>query len=116
MLARQNRLRSASDIARVYKRGSYGGSGGTLSAKMAPSGRRVSRIVVVVGKKVSKRAVVRNRIRRRLIGSLASHWATVTPGYDIVVSVHADISELPAAALEDHLTRALTRAAGNTKS
>ena len=73
-------------------------------------------MVVVVGKKVSKRAVVRNRIRRRLIGSLAGRWETVLPGCDIVVNVHTDISGLAVASLEDHLTRALTRAAAIAKS
>jgi len=114
MLARAFRLRAAAEIARVYKRGAYG-SGGPLSVKAAPSGRPVSRAVVVVGKKVSKRAVVRNRIRRRLVGILEEHWQTLGTGYDIVVSVHADISELPAPALKEQLIRALTRA-GVTKS
>lgn len=110
MLARANRLRSAADIARVYKRGAYGGSGGALSVKAVASGRPAARAVVVVGKKVSKRAVVRNRIRRRLIELLRDRWATVEPGYDIVISVHADISELPTAELTGHLAKAFTRA------
>ena len=110
MLARQFRLRKAADITRVYKRGSYGGSGGVLSVKATPSGRPHPRVVIVVGKKVSKRAVVRNRLRRRISGDLERSWATLRGGYDIVVSVHRDVSELPAAALSDHLSQALTRA------
>lgn len=86
-----------------------------LSVKAAPTGRSGSRIVVVVGKKVSKRAVVRNRIRRRILGLLAASLETVAPGYDIVVSVHTDISELPSPTLKEHLTRAFARA-GITKS
>jgi len=81
-----------------------------LSVKAAASGRPESRAVVVVAKKVSKRAVVRNRIRRRLIENLRAVWTTVLPGYDIVLSVHSDISELPAADLSQHLSRALARA------
>ena len=110
MLAQQYRLRSAADIARVYKRGAYGGSGGVLSVKAVNFGRPYSRLVVVVGKKVSKRAVTRNRIRRRIIESLRSRWATVLPGYDIVLSVHADISEMATVILESHLVKALRRA------
>jgi ribonuclease P protein component len=110
VLARANRLRQARDITRVYKRGAYGGSGGVLSVKAAAVGHSVSRVVVVVGKKVSKRAVVRNRIRRRLIGALRENWATVRPGYDIVVSVHTDVSGLPTDKLLGHLTQALDRA------
>lgn len=110
MLARENRLRSAADIARVYKRGAYGGSGGALSVKSVKSGRPSSRLVVVVGKKVSKQAVTRNRIRRRIIENLRSSWATVLPGYDIVISVHVNISEIPALELQQHLVKALGRA------
>jgi ribonuclease P protein component len=110
VLARENRLRSAADIARVYKRGAYGGSGGALSVKAAKSGRAHTRLVVVVGKKISKKAVVRNRIRRRLIEGFRSRFETVAPGWDIVLSVHTDISELPATAIAEHVAQALSRA------
>ena len=110
MLASSHRLRSAADIARVYKRGSYGGSGGALSVKAVSSGRPDYRLVVVVGKKVSKKAVVRNTIRRKLVELVRTNQATVPGGYDIVVSVHADISQLATSALAAHLTKALGRA------
>ncbi|MDB5178129.1 MAG: ribonuclease protein component [Patescibacteria group bacterium] len=109
MLARPNRLRKAPEIVRVYKKGAYGGASGVLSVKAAPSGRGQSRAVVVVGKKVSKRAVIRNRLRRRLAADLYQRWATVRPGYDIVITVHSDVSDVPAAQLSAHLTQALTR-------
>jgi ribonuclease P protein component len=110
MLASANRLRKSSDISRVYKRGSYGGAGGVLSVKAFASGRRDSRAVVVVGKKVSKKAVIRNRIRRRILGILNSRWATLGVGYDIVISVHKDISELAADKLTQSVSTALDRA------
>ena len=110
MLAREFRLRSAADIARVYKRGAYGGSGGALSVKAVKSGRALNRAVVVVGKKVSKKAVVRNRIRRRILELLRPLATTAAPGWDIVLSVHSDISALPAAELREHVARALDRA------
>jgi ribonuclease P protein component len=110
MLAREHRLRKASDITRVYKKGAYGSAGGVVSAKAVASGRSVMRAVVVVGKKISKKAVVRNRIRRRLLGLLSSELATVRSGYDIVISVHSDVSELPTDTLRTHLLGALKRA------
>ena len=110
MLARENRLRKASDITRVYKRGKYGSAGGVLSVRAAYTGHTHPRVVVVVGKKVSKRAVVRNRIRRRVVGDLERTWATLRAGYDIVVSVHSDVSDLSANELSGHLSKALTRA------
>lgn len=103
-------MRSSADIARVYKRGSYGGSAGALSVKAIKSGRALNRAVVVVGKKVSKKAVVRNRIRRRLIEQLGPLLTTAAPGWDIVLSVHADISALAPAETAAHVARALDRA------
>lgn len=108
MLAAPNRLRKAYDITRVYRRGRYGGSG-VLSVKALATGRPDSRATIVVAKKISKRAVVRNRIRRRLAGVLRDEWQTVRPGYDIVVTVHQDIAREPAAALQEALTAALMR-------
>jgi ribonuclease P protein component len=49
-----------------------------------------SRAVVVVGKKVSKKATVRNRLRRRVAAELQQQWATVRPGYDIVLTLHSE--------------------------
>lgn len=108
MLSRENRLRKARDIDRVYKLGRYGG-GGNLSVKSRPNGYAQSRAVVVVGKKIDKRAVVRNRIRRRLAALLSQKWGTVAPGYDIVVSVHRDISEVESSQLTKQLQHGLER-------
>jgi ribonuclease P protein component len=81
-----------------------------LSVKAIKTGRAESRVVVIVAKKISKRAVVRNRIRRRLVEYLRTNWATVTPGYDIVVTAHSDIAELPSAELATATIKALKRA------
>jgi ribonuclease P protein component len=109
VLAAANRLRKPKDISLVYRRGIYGGVG-DLSVKVAPNKLVVSRLVVVVGKKVDKRAVVRNVIRRRLVGVAQEMWATLPPGYDIVVSVHADLSHRPFPELRRMLEDALRRA------
>ncbi len=110
MLAAKNRLRKPYEIARVYKKGVYGGAEGVFSIKVVANNQPLSRVVVVVGKKVDKRAVVRNRNRRRLIGQLQEIWATVPAGYDIVISVHSDTSALTPARLRQLLTDALRRA------
>lgn len=110
MLKSVNHLKKNHDIMRVYRRGAYGSGSGLLSVKAAPNGILHSRAVVVVSKKIDKRAVVRNRIRRRLNGRLAEIWTTVAGGYDIVISVHMDLSELPTQQLATSLNEALSRA------
>lgn len=110
MLSSDSRLRKPYEINRVYKRGLYGSGEGLISVKVWRSGRAQSRAVVVVGKKVSKRAVVRNSNRRRLAAQLRGIWGTVACGYDIVVNVHQDTAELTPLHLSQLLRGALGRA------
>ncbi len=108
MLARDLRLRQSRDIARAMKRGRTGYAA-QLHLKANFSGLPQTRVAIVVSKKVAKKAVVRNRIRRRLSGILAEQWQTVLPGYDIVILVHEDISELAADKLTAQLAGALNK-------
>ena len=110
MLAAPNRLKKRYEINRVYKQGAYGAASGLLSLRARPNKAEISRIAVVVSKKVDKRAVARNRMRRRISGLLREAWGTLTPGYDIVISVHSDVSHLAAPQLREALTKALARA------
>lgn len=109
MLPSQHRLKKSFEIAKVYKKGVYGGAG-VLSAKAAKTGKPNSRLVVIVAKKISKKAVVRNRIRRRIVEFLRTKWGTVAPGYDIVVTAHQEISEISKSDLEIATIKALKRA------
>ena len=109
MLARGQRLRRRSDIARVYAQGRTARQG-SLSLKYLSRGRDRSRVVVVVGTKVSKRAVVRNRLRRRLLAQLRELLPKLAGGYDIVISIHEDISQLAPAHSQAQLERLLHQA------
>lgn len=115
MLASRHRLKQTRDINRVYARGRFGGAP-DLTAKALSNHQAYSRAVVVVGKKISKRAVVRNLIRRRTAAQLAGIWKTVLPGYDIVITVRADLSTSPSPELVHQLTGALHRAGVLAKS
>jgi ribonuclease P protein component len=63
--------------------------------------RRPYRAAIVVSRKVSKSAVVRNRIRRRLYESIRTSPAGVAPGTDLVFTVFDErLGGLPAAELQ----------------
>ncbi len=109
MLARDRRLRQGRDIERVYRQGRYGNAEG-LQVKARPSGLATARLVVVVPKKVSNKAVKRNQLRRRLIESARAQWQTVALGYDIVVTVRADLSDVTPTVLAERLRKALASA------
>jgi ribonuclease P protein component len=109
MLAQDRRLRKSRDIERVYKKGRFGGAK-DLTLKALITHQPMTRATVVVAKKISKKAVVRNRIRRRLMEILAANWETLAPGCDIVVTVRSDVSDFSGSELTGQLLGALRRA------
>ena len=63
MLPRENRLKRDKDFQTLFKSG-QGVYGSICGAKWQKNKLNLARIAVVVGTKVSKKAVVRNRLRR----------------------------------------------------
>ena len=114
MLAQNRRLRKSRDIESVYKKGRFGGAK-DLTVKALLAHRPLTRATVVVAKKISKKAVVRNKIRRRSMEILAANWQTLTPGCDIVVTIRSDVAELAGAELQRQLLEALKRAGAMSK-
>jgi ribonuclease P protein component len=109
MLSKDKRLRLGRDISRVYSRGRYAGAG-IISLKALETKGPGSRAVVVVSKKVSKKATLRNRLRRRVTAILEAQWQTVRPGYDIVVTVHEDLADVSPQQLQAKLRSLMERA------
>ena len=109
MLQQSRRLRKSRDIERVYRQGRFGATG-SMHAKVLNLPGTETRVAVVVAKKISRKAVIRNRIRRRLVEILAQHWETLRPGCAIVVTVRAEVSTLSPAELERSLLGALSKA------
>ena len=99
MIARVYRLRTAADFNKTYQRG-RSVNADTLYVKHYQSHFENSRVAVVVSKKVSKRAVVRNRCKRRVIEVVRKNWQHVAPGHNFIITVKQDISALPAAQVE----------------
>jgi ribonuclease P protein component len=108
MFNRQARLRKERDIMRVYQKG-RGAVNEWLGIKALSSPVGETRIAVVVSKKVDKRAVVRNKNRRRVAGILQGQVQTYLPSCDIVVTVRQDLSGLSHAELTDLVTGLLKR-------
>lgn len=110
MFSRQSRLRKERDIMRVYKIG-RGVSDANMSIKALKSGLTQNRTVVVVSKKVDKRAVVRNKNRRRIASIVRNLGETYLAGYDIVVTVRCDMTQLDHAQIEANIQQLFKRLA-----
>ena len=82
----ERRLKKELDFKRVLKTGNtYRGI--LLFIKYTTSPNTPSRFGITVSAKISKKAVVRNRIRRLLSETIQAHALSKTSGYDTVVVV-----------------------------
>jgi len=90
MLPKDNRLKKKMDFTRIYRKGrSY--STLYLWIKVLPNHLDHNRIGFVVSRKVSKKAVTRNQIKRRLRFLMRSYLPLISPGYDIVLTGRREI-------------------------
>ncbi len=105
-MTRYERLRRRQDFAAVHREG-RSTSGDLLVLRIRPNDLPFNRYGYSVGKRVGK-AVVRNKVKRRLraaIAGMAAPLAEAAAGRDVVI-----IARAPAATVDyDELVRALTR-------
>ena len=87
MLRKEFRFHRQNRVKRVYQKGKTV-KAGPFSLKYYKQPRpEGSKAAVVVSKKVDKRAVARNRIRRRVYEILRTKWDEVEAGYDLVFTI-----------------------------
>jgi ribonuclease P protein component len=86
MLSRKNLLKKKTDIERVFKKGK-GFKEDFLLLKAVKNSLGLSRFGFVVSQKVSKKAVLRNKIRRRLKEILGAKLKRIKNDYDCLLIV-----------------------------
>lgn len=111
MIVRRHRFHGYGSLKGVYSRGQTI-RGGPLSLKF---GRRDPskpyRVAAVVSRKVSKSAVIRNRIRRRLYEAVRRHEGKIPPGTDLVFTAFGEsLADVDADKLEKLVTDLLQKA------
>lgn len=107
MLARAYRFHGYHSLDAVYRRGTTVRGPFTMLRYLSNPKRQQYRCAVVVSKKVSKSAVTRNRIRRRIYEIVRNHYQTAAP-VDMVITVFDEAAAtMPADQLESAITRQL---------
>lgn len=91
MLPIQYRLRNKSDFETVKKEGQIVHSKFFSFVSCDRGGKEPSRFGFIVSTKISKSAVVRNRVRRLLCEAIQSLLPKMKPGYDSVILVRPAI-------------------------
>jgi ribonuclease P protein component len=112
MISRPFRFHGYNSLRRVYKTGSIQRTD-LMSLRHAPSKKTNYRLAVVVSKKVSKKAVVRNRIRRRIYEAIrrlhnetGQNWSQ-----DIVITVFDEkAATIAATKLQEVIEKLLQKA------
>lgn len=87
MLPKENRLKKKKDFENVFKRGK-GVKENFLFFKWTNNNLKESRFGFVVGKKFSKKAVVRNRIKRRIREVVRINLPQIKKGIDGVFIIN----------------------------
>lgn len=111
MIGRSNRFHGRGGIQRLQRNGKSVRFG-AFALRYAPNPQRKSyRLAVVVSRKVSKSAVVRNRIRRRLYERVRILSNTLVGPYDLAVMVYDEhVASMAAEALDAELAKLFKKA------
>jgi ribonuclease P protein component len=111
MISRSHRFHGYNSLRFVYRHGRVArGSAFAVKANLNPK-RRSYRLAVVVSRKVSKSAVVRNRMRRIIYESVRLNEDLITQPFDIVITVFQEsLLELPRKQLESQIKKQLKEA------
>ncbi|MBI1961498.1 MAG: ribonuclease P protein component [Parcubacteria group bacterium] len=94
MLNAANRLAKRSDIEAVHKRGrSF--FVGNLGIRLAKNNLKVSRFAIITSLKISKKSVLRNKLKRRLREIIRRDvMPKVAPGFDGILITKKPLLEL----------------------
>jgi len=109
MLPAKNRLKKNKDFARVAKEGRVAYDKG-ITLKWIDNDLAHSRLGVVCSLKVSKKAVVRNKIKRRIRSYFRKQLSRLKPGFDLLVLTRPQVIDFDYQKLGETLDKVLQKA------
>jgi ribonuclease P protein component len=90
MLSKENCLKKRKDFDNVFKGGKTI-AGELIFLKVIKNNLDISRLGFVIGLKISKKAVIRNKIKRQLRGIIKENLSDIKPGLDVIIISKPDI-------------------------
>ncbi len=108
MLHLTNRLKNEADIQTLFRKGK-GVFDAVCGVKYTKNSKEESRFAIMIGKKVSKKAVVRNKIRRQYRAILRKHLPNIAKGFDVLLIVSPKVKELTYKQKEERLITVLQK-------
>ena len=108
MLPPKNRLKKKKDFEKVLKEGK-GFTEDFLFLKIIKNNFEISRVGFIVGKKISKKASQRNKIKRRLREIIRLCLGKIQPGFDLVFLAKPGIEKRDFWELEEMMHKILKK-------
>lgn len=101
-MGKKYRLRLRNDIKNVLTTGVYF-KNNFFALRIVKNNLPVSRFGIFVGKKISKSAVIRNKIKRRMRSIIRNNIGNISVGYDIAIFSFLPAKNADFKQLEDYL-------------
>ncbi|MEK7537047.1 MAG: ribonuclease P protein component [Patescibacteria group bacterium] len=102
------RFSNSNQIKEVFKKGKSFNSG-FFKIKFIPAAPGLKKFAFIIGLKVSKKAVVRNKIKRRISEIIRLNLLKIKPGYFIIVIVKPQAANEEPRNLEEALINSLIK-------
>lgn len=109
MLPKEHRLKRESEIKTLLKKG-RSVFGMYLRLKYLKNDLEISRFAIVAGLKISKKAVVRNRLKRQVRAIIQEHLDRIAEGFDIMVMLKKEAIGKTSKDLEEDLLKSFKKA------
>jgi len=104
MLAKNCRLTKQKEIERVFK-GGKGSFDKIIGVKAVSQEQELPRFGIVVSTKVSRQAVIRNKVKRRIRDVLKNHLNLIKKNQDILIIALPGIKEVEYQDIEQSLQK-----------
>lgn len=102
MLSRKYKLKKDNDFKKVFKDGRYQQKD-FIKIKFLKNNLKINRFSFIVGLKISKKAVQRNKIKRRLEEVIRLNFEQIITGFDIIIFTDKEIIEKEYIEIEENL-------------
>ncbi|MBL7156084.1 MAG: ribonuclease P protein component [Candidatus Pacebacteria bacterium] len=109
MLYKENRLRLKKDFEKVFKNGK-GFHQDFLFLKLLGNDKKQTRVGFVVSKKISNKAVIRNKVKRRLREIIRDQITEINQGFDIVLVALPGLEEKDFSEIKNMVNNLLNKA------
>jgi ribonuclease P protein component len=108
MLKKSNRIGRNRDFDRAFKLGqSFYDK--ILGIKAVDNGLLPSRLGILVSTKVSKKAVIRNRVKRQIRAIIRGEWSKIKDGKDLVIIVFPQILDKKFEEIKEYIGKGFAR-------